>query len=244
MRTTTAAPDSRFTVAKVGVVFAPFVISIVLLISALRALRDTTLGADPSLLNVKSLPDSVVTVTLPSLAINSRSLCVTPPEVSCCSLMKPALVLPATIVTPPAPVAESDQPVSDTVSFAVALTAPFAPELVRVMPLSLSAVAVIETAFEVVVKSAFSVRECDASFPRYTYPFTAAPPATNSAPAPAAVPSSSSSTRSFCLTCADFSTARPPARRTEPNTSPFASVDASVTSATRTVPAGRKKREG
>jgi hypothetical protein len=44
---------------------------------------------------------------------------------------------------------------------------PFAPELVSAIPASSSAVAVIETASTVAVKSAFSVTECDASFPKY-----------------------------------------------------------------------------
>ena len=86
-----------------------------------------------------------------------------------------------------------------------------------------------------------SVTAWSASLPTCAWPKMAAPPLTNSAPAPDASPSSSLKILTLALTCADFSTAKPPARRTEPSTSSFESTLASVVSATRKVPDGREK---
>ena len=65
---------------------------------------------------------------------------------------------------------------------------------------------------------------------------------------PDASPFVSDNTESLALIAADFSTARPPARRTEPSTSVSEFVtDTSVVSATLTVPAergGRRKPGG
>ena len=77
--------------------------------------------------------------------------------------------------------------------------------------------------------------------PTYVSPPTWYPPLTyRAAPIPEASPSVVDNTLSSAWIAADFSTARPPARRTEPSTSVSEFVtEASVVSATLTVPANR-----